>query len=369
MDLPEIFSGEEGKDFHQWIKRFELATEFIPNASEQRHILLPARLSGPAFIIWEGLSESDKKDFAKIKDKLSQVFGRTQYMQTFRSCITARKRLPNEPLEVYASAIITMVGEAFPKYDAEAKDGEAFRRFIAGVDQKLQVKIHEMGGTTLTDALNIALRVERANDQLSPTTSATVASTETKQDVVYLQLLKRLDELEKKFDKLNFTQDQSKAGDEQSRHPERFSSPRNDRPRSPSPRSRYSQHYEHRHRSPSPLPRYTSKDDYRQSHHHPPSSPQARYSPHYRQGQRSRSSSPRPEYRRRSPSPQHTRLYQHQRQPNEHFQYRYSHGYGEANDRYDNQPYSPRRSDRQPQDYALPSRHVQFADNRPENFH
>ena len=87
MDLPEVFSGEDGADFHQWIRRFELAAEFIPGASDKTHILLPARLSGPAFIVWEGLPESDKKSISKIKAKLSQVFGREQFMQTFRSCI------------------------------------------------------------------------------------------------------------------------------------------------------------------------------------------------------------------------------------------------------------------------------------------
>ena len=115
MDHPEVFSGEDGADFHQWIRRFELAAEFIPGASDKIHILLPARLSGPAFIVWEGLPESDKKDISKIKAKLSQVFGREQFLQTFRSCITARKRHDDEPLEVYASSIITMVEEAFPK--------------------------------------------------------------------------------------------------------------------------------------------------------------------------------------------------------------------------------------------------------------
>ena len=369
MELPEIFSGEEGTEFHQWIQRFELAAKIIPGAPDKNHILLPARLSGPAFIVWASLSESDKKSFDKIKAKLSQVFGRTQYLQTFRSCITARKRLFNESLEVYAAAIITMVEEAFPNYDADAKEGESFRRFIAGIDQKLQTKIHEMGGTTLTEALNIALRVERASQQVP---STTIASTEAKPDV-YLRLLERLDEMEKKFDKLSFKQEQEKAGVQQQRHPQRFSSPRDNRPRSPSPHPGYSHHHaDHRqserqstsrYRSPSPRPRYVSDDDYRHGQRHSSSS-QAGYPPHHRQGQRFRSPSPhaeyqrrppspRPEYRGRSPSPQQALLYQHQRRP----------------DRYDNQPYSySRRDDRQSQEYALPNRHVHFADYKPENY-
>ena len=292
------------------------------------------------------------------------MFGRTRYLQTFKSCITARKRLVNEPLEVYAAAIITMVEEAFPKYDAEAKEGEAFRRFIAGIDLKLQTKIHEMGGTTLTEALNIALRVERASQQVP---STTIASTEVKHDIPYRRLLERLDELEKKFDKLNFKREQERAGAYQPRHPRRFSSPRDNGPRSPSPHSGYSRHYDHgqsdrqstsRYRSPSPQPRYASNDDYRHDQRRHPSSTQTGYppNPYHRQGQRFRSPSPHAEYQRRSPSP---RPEHRQRSPSPH----------RRPDRYDNQPYSySRRDDRQSREYTLPNRHVHFADRKSENF-
>ena len=368
MELPETFSGEEGlKDFQQWIKRFELAIEFIPGANEQKHILLASRLAGSAFTIWDGLPESDKKDFAKIKDKLAQVFGRTQYLQTFRSCITARKRIPNEPLEVFASAIVTMVAEAFPKYDAEAKDGEAFRRFIAGVDEKLRIKIHEMGGTTLSDALNIALRVERANEQSSPLTDATIASAEPAktQDIVYLQILKRLDQLERKFDKLNLMEEQSKPDESQQRD-KHTSSP--NRLPSPNPRSRYAQHYEKRqasrenamrYDSPSPSPRHPMKGDYRWNDFHRRSSPMDRYSAY-------RSPSPRRE-RYQSPSPQPSHFYEYQHRGGGHTQDRQSHRHSHRDS--SDQRYSPRSSRRQSRDYERPSRHVQFAESKSGNFY
>ena len=380
MDLPEVFSGEDGADFHQWIRRFELASEFIPGASEKTHILLPARLSGPAFIVWEGLSDSDKKDFSKIKAKLSQVFGRDQYLQTFRSCITARKRLASEPLEVYASAIITMVEEAFPKYDGEAKDGESFRRFTAGLDSNLQKKILEMGGTTMTDALNIAVRVERANQQAP---SATISATESS-DTVYLQLLKRMDVLEKKLSELSVKQEQDRSfRPRPSRSPSPVYSRHHSKTqfnRSPSPRSTYTSDYGHRHsqtdysgrhrqgqrpRSPSPhtrryTPDYqdrgsrTSRDEYRS---------------HYRQGQRS--PSPRAEYERRPPSPHRDRYrqqspssqptYHHrQQQPDEHFHGRttsYSNN---------NRSYSDSSRDVHPRD---DDRRVHFADHDSGNFY
>ena len=100
---------------------------------------------------------------------------------------TARKRHADEPLEVYASSIISMVEEAFPKYDKDAKEGESFRRFVAGLDSNLQKKIHELGGTTLAEALNIATRVERANQQI-PTASISAMD----KDFAYARIMKRL---------------------------------------------------------------------------------------------------------------------------------------------------------------------------------
>ena len=204
LELPELFSGEDGKDFHQWIRRFEVAA--CAFSESNLHTLLPARLSGSAFTVWESMKDADKKDFKKIKDKLSQVFGRSQFIETFKSCITARSRKPGEPLEVFASAIVSLVEEAFPNYDSNAKEGETFRRFIAGLQRPLQVKIHEMGGATFDEALNIALRVERANDiQGSNIGVATVnQSKDTSAETHLTQLLlQRLNDVEKKLEQVS----------------------------------------------------------------------------------------------------------------------------------------------------------------------
>ena len=59
-----------------------------------------------------------------------------------------------------------------------------FRRFVAGIDKALQIKIHEMGATTFDEALDIAVRVERASliGQTSTSPDHVVASTSSKRD-------------------------------------------------------------------------------------------------------------------------------------------------------------------------------------------
>ena len=163
MELPELFTGEDGKDFGQWVKRFEIAAAADSSVADKLHILLPSRLSGSAFTVWESLPPSEQKDFQSMKKKLSAVFGRSDYLASFQTCINARPRKPEEPIAVYAAAITTLVEEAFPSYGSSAKEGEKFRRFVAGLSPFLQVRVHELGAKAFQEAVDIAIRVERAH--------------------------------------------------------------------------------------------------------------------------------------------------------------------------------------------------------------
>lgn len=290
IELPECFTGEDGKDFSQWVKRFEIAAAADPSVAGKLHILLPSRLSASAFTVWESLSKSEQEDFSVTKKKLSAIFGRSDYLATFQSCVSARMRQPDEPIAVYAAAITTLVEAAFPTYESNAKEGEKFRRFIAGLSNFLQVKIHESTAKTFQEAVDVAIRVERAHllGQVTQkvTPSATVAATQ--EPDVLQSILHRLDDMEKKFTSLHLsssssrshspTPDQEREGWRQpSRHRSPSPAPRRDAQRRHSSPQRSS-----RPRSPSPGSRYG------RTQHHPPS----------------RSRTPSPDYyRRRSPSP------------------------------------------------------------------
>ncbi len=53
--------------------------------------------------------------------------------------------------------------EAFPTYEANAENGENFRRFVAGIEPYLQLRIHEQGVDTLDAALTLDLQIEQAH--------------------------------------------------------------------------------------------------------------------------------------------------------------------------------------------------------------
>ena len=273
LELPETFSGDEGQDFHQWVKRFEVAVDSVDSSSAQKHSILPSRLSGSAFTVWENIPESDKKDFEKVKTVLSEVFGRTTYLTNFRSCITARSRLPLEPIEVFAAAISTLVGEAFPKYDEEAKDGEKFRRFMAGLDLQLRKKLYEHGVDSFKQAVKTAVRIEQATLLGQPDATQIQVAATSKPENSNDALMQLIASLGEKIDAL--------AVSGHSRSPASFDNRPHDRHRrSPySSPTRYSSRRDDRsyHRSPSSSPsRYTYHDRYSSRHErsrdHPTSS-------------------------------------------------------------------------------------------------
>lgn len=178
LDLPLPFSGDGTEDFNQWIRRLEVAVLASPGFQDSKLAdILPSRLTGAAFNFWDSLPHDTKANFQAVKDRLQQTFGKRLFILTFQTNIRARTREPGEPLEVYAAELSKLVDEAFPRYGTVAKEGECFRRFIAGIDPYIQLKVHELGATTFKQAIEYAGRIERAHQASQITVPVTVSST------------------------------------------------------------------------------------------------------------------------------------------------------------------------------------------------
>lgn len=64
---------------------------------------------------------------------------------------------------MFAAEISCLVKEAFLTYGDNAKAGEKFRLFIAGLDPYLQLQYHEQGVKTLETALQFSIQIEAAH--------------------------------------------------------------------------------------------------------------------------------------------------------------------------------------------------------------
>ena len=71
------------------------------DGSSNKLDFLPMLLAGDAFHVWNQLSDADKKDLAKTKDKLTSAFcvTKAQAYQLFRGCVLPR----GESIEAYVA--------------------------------------------------------------------------------------------------------------------------------------------------------------------------------------------------------------------------------------------------------------------------
>ncbi|RVE68762.1 hypothetical protein OJAV_G00094580 [Oryzias javanicus] len=167
--LPAPFAGDDGQSFQSWVRQLEVAVGASAGAGGCRDELariLPTRLSGAAFLLWDSLPDSVKSDYEVTKEKLGAAFGQRQALERFKTSLSARTRAAGESLQVFAADVSRLVMAAFPQYGDMAQREEMFRRFLAGLDPALKAKCLEQGATDLEEALIIAERCENAREAL-----------------------------------------------------------------------------------------------------------------------------------------------------------------------------------------------------------
>ena len=89
-DLPAPFSGDGSEDFGIWCRRLEVAVNANNVQHPQLATILPAKLSGAAFTLWDSLPMTTKDVYDKVKLELKSVF--VHHHTKFQSCINARPR-------------------------------------------------------------------------------------------------------------------------------------------------------------------------------------------------------------------------------------------------------------------------------------
>lgn len=88
-------------------------------------------------------------------------------------------------MEVYAADICRLVKEAFPDFEQNASEYMRLSRFLAGLDQDIQIKCHERGVKTFKDAFQVTTQGERARQavKLVQPVSSAVRDSSTAQTV------------------------------------------------------------------------------------------------------------------------------------------------------------------------------------------
>lgn len=96
-DLIKQYDGSG--DFSEWLKKLELVCKL--QKVKDLQTVLPLFLAGGAFSVYDGLTENVKSDYEALTNALLQAFSANCF-QAYAE-FTARRLLPGESLDVYAS--------------------------------------------------------------------------------------------------------------------------------------------------------------------------------------------------------------------------------------------------------------------------
>lgn len=167
IPLPPPFRNDGTESFQLWARRYEVIQEarYKDSGVDLDAVLaaeLPTRLPPELFIVWDNFPSEIQHSFKAVKKELQEAFGQKDVIASFQTFPNSRHKLPNEPMEVYAADICRLVKEAFPDFEQNASEYMKLSRFLAGLDQELQIKCHERGVKTFKDAFQVATQAERA---------------------------------------------------------------------------------------------------------------------------------------------------------------------------------------------------------------
>ncbi len=183
IPLRPPFHNDGRESFQLWACRCEViqAARYKDSDVDLDTVLaaeLPTRVPPELFIVWDNLPQEIQDCYTETKKHLQTAFGQKDVIASFQTFSNARQRLRNEAMEVYAVDVCRLVKEAFPDFEHNASECMKMSCFIAGLDQELQVKCHERGVKTFTEAFEVASQAERAGQAaklMMPASSANVA--------------------------------------------------------------------------------------------------------------------------------------------------------------------------------------------------
>lgn len=149
--LTDIIAQFDGSaDFAEWVKKLEMVAKM--QKIEDLACFLPLFLTGKAFSVYEGLSESDKSDYNCMKKKLCKAFSLDSFT-AYESFITRRYN-PGESVDVYLSDLNRLAGLTGGRVDDFIKAA-----FISGLPPEMS---GQLKAASALDQMTLAEVAERA---------------------------------------------------------------------------------------------------------------------------------------------------------------------------------------------------------------
>lgn len=157
-----------GEDFALWLRRYEAYVKAVEMPEDKHCAALLSMLDDAAFRAYDllGLSATDAADYKKLVEELRTRFSSTAGQQELRWQLNHRTQEPEETLDTFADALLSLANGAYPLQDRALRMELVRDRFVAGLrDDKLQEAVMQSpveALATLDKTRETAKRIEAA---------------------------------------------------------------------------------------------------------------------------------------------------------------------------------------------------------------
>lgn len=151
-DVVKSYDGEG--DIAEWWTRFEIIAKLQSYTGEDMVSLIPLLLQGPPFLIYEKLSDDDKKDLDVIKRKLLTAFSLSKYAAYEQ--LRNRLYVPGENIDAYFSDI--------KRLSDLAGMGGAEVAFVVGLPEQISMQLRvlsDANAETLVARARVMIEAEK----------------------------------------------------------------------------------------------------------------------------------------------------------------------------------------------------------------
>ena len=129
-------------DVKTFLSKIEIEASLKEYDGEKSAKYLASKLIGPAFYVYQRLSDDHKKDFDKVKEELSKEFERGQLnREEALKELGDRICAPDESPETFAYKLIELVKLAYPSFADNVRKAIAKDYFLRGVHPDMQVAL------------------------------------------------------------------------------------------------------------------------------------------------------------------------------------------------------------------------------------
>ncbi len=156
----EPFDGRLGTIFTDWLERFIIVSEAQSWNNARKCHVLPAFLRGAALQAWRGLTDRDKEDFERLRERLIEILQPAYATRFIQNEFTARKQRPDERVIEFAYELERLAKAGYPNMPEGAREEFLLSNFIDKLNPQVRSLVMIWDPQTFEEARTKAQQVE-----------------------------------------------------------------------------------------------------------------------------------------------------------------------------------------------------------------